>query len=693
MAAIRKEDVQDIVGEVRDMLELRNDPPEADLQRLAKKYGAAVQQVNSQLKTCLELVEKGLKLDAIARADENSLLETVSILDFPEQPVWVDYLSQFDLPAPPVIDQFASRQINACYAPARRLEPLYRMNRRHALTNSPLPVRLSVMRRIHRMEEATAKEVAGRQVELFETERLKGVRKELADAQQQKDHRKLNLLCAELSSKDWLKTPDAGLVKNAVRALRQEEARRARLRMKELAANLQNMWSAHDVAGGRRIRESWNTCQKQARLTDEDPLILETRSAFLWLQEIDDEEASRQKYEGLVAQLREGLDQREARELLEPLEHALEAFEDGVPVPLRNRLQARYDELETESHRKNVRRLVVLSLTVISAAGLAWFVLHNRGISETIAGHTAALEVLLERGDVDAAESYVETLRQEQPEMLQEPPIQVLLVDIEQARQIEDARLKAFENGRTAITEGLDSAVTLADAQSLRELLEALDFRGVEEEKQADRLSAAIDKKRQQIQQQNDEAFTVSLQKAAAEFKDYETSGPMDIKRIGEFKTLFLELAQTPDVSAELISGSAGPKDLAIRCDAHIFEMNVQAKRAQMLQLITASVGTLPGYRAAIDAYVKQFPKDPVSLRCRRHWRRPRRIARGGAARAKRARSRALRQGEASPPDRRREHAAPYLALPRPHRCVGAGRCRRVREEERRPLALGRQAA
>ena len=55
MAAIRKEDVQDIVGEIREMLELRNDPSEAALQRLAQKYVSVIQQVNGMLKTCLDL--------------------------------------------------------------------------------------------------------------------------------------------------------------------------------------------------------------------------------------------------------------------------------------------------------------------------------------------------------------------------------------------------------------------------------------------------------------------------------------------------------------------------------------------------------------------------------------------------------------------------------------------------------------
>lgn len=192
MAAIRKEVVQEIVAEIRDMLELRADPPEAELQRLYKRYVSVVQTANSVLKRCLDLIEKGRKSDAIMRSDENNLLELVSILDFPEQHEWIAYVSQFGLSVPPAIDQFALRQINACYAPAQPLEPLYRLNRRHALANSPLRVRIGVMRRIEKMEEGSAREIAGRHLELFETERLKAVRKAAFEGQVLSVKEKLN---------------------------------------------------------------------------------------------------------------------------------------------------------------------------------------------------------------------------------------------------------------------------------------------------------------------------------------------------------------------------------------------------------------------------------------------------------------------------------------------------------------------
>jgi hypothetical protein len=615
MASIRKDEVQEIIADIRDMLELRGDPPESELKRLAQRYTTTIQQVNGLLKTCLELVERGLKSEAIMRADEAGLLETVSILDFPEQPVWVDYLTQFGFPTPPAVDQYATRQLNSCYAPARRLEPLYRLNRRHALANSPLRVRLGVMRRIHKMEEANAKEASAKQVELFELERVKGIRKELAEATETRDLRRLTLLNSELSSKDWFRAPETALLRNASRVLNQEEARIAQLRMQSLTADLQNVWSAQDVAAGRRIREQWDACQTKALLTEQDPLMIDTRAAFDWLLVIDKEEQAQAHYEQQIASLREALDQRQPREALELLEHSIEMYGDGVPEPLLKRLRTRYDELDTEAHRRNVRRLVMTVFSVISVAALAFFVMQNRSFNSRVSEHVAAMTSLLEQGDVESAESYVESLQTEQLDMLVVPQIQVLLVNVEQARRDEDDRIVKFQNDVRRIQEQAPLAKTLAETKQFSSDLDALDAVGAEELNEVETLRAVVEKKTLEIQAQIDTDFATLLKLAAEELKTYEDNGVMDIASLVAFKNRFEALASRKDVSPELLSGAAGPKELSARCDLRIQGMSEQTRREQMFALISDAVGSVPNFRAALDAFAKALPRDPVAIR------------------------------------------------------------------------------
>ncbi|MBL8809738.1 MAG: hypothetical protein JNM43_06135, partial [Planctomycetaceae bacterium] len=262
-----------------------------------------------------------------------------------------------------------------------------------------------------------------------------------------------------------------------------------------------------------------------------------------------------------------------------------------------------------------VRRLIVACLAVIGTAAVAVFVLRERGIREAIAGHSSALTALLDRNDVEAAEAYAATLQKEQPEMLQVPQIQAMLVAVERARQDEDTRLERFQEGCKAIESAIASANNLADAANLRTQLDALNARSAAEAEELERLGSEIEKHRQEIQKRNDEAFTAEFQKIVDEYQTFEATGSADRKLLDGFRQRFRELSQAKDVSLELISDSSGPKVMAARCDAQITELNDLAIQDQLLQRITASAGSLTSYREAIDAYVKQFPKHPLSLR------------------------------------------------------------------------------
>ena len=471
------------------------------------------------------------------------------------------------------------------------------------------------MRRIHKMEEANAKEASAKQVELFELERFKEIRKELAAATESRDLRRLTLLHSELSSKDWLKAPESALLRSTSRLLEQEEARLAEAKMHALAVDLQNAWSAQDVSTGRQIRTQWEDCQAKANLSEQNPLLIDTKAAFDWLVVIDKEEHDQAKYEQQIASLREALDQRQPREALELLEHSLGMHGDGIPEPLQNRLRTRYDELETEEHRKNVRRLVVTVFSVICIAVLSFVILQNRNFNHRVSDHIAAITSLLEQGDVESAESYVDSLKGEQTDMLTVPQIQVLLVNVEQARRDEDDRVEAFVKSVLRIREQTPLVTGLSETKQLILDLDALNAVGADELNEVETLRAAVDKRTREVQAQVDTDFAAELKLAAEELKTYEDNGVMDIASLVAFKNRFEALAAKKDVSPELITGAAGPKELSARCDLRIQGMSEQTRREQMFAAISDAVGSVPNFRAALDNFVKAFPRDPVAIR------------------------------------------------------------------------------
>jgi hypothetical protein len=199
--------------------------------------------------------------------------------------------------------------------------------------------------------------------------------------------------------------------------------------------------------------------------------------------------------------------------------------------------------------------------------------------------------------------------------MLVVPQIQVLLVNVEQARRDEDDRIVKFQNDVRRIEEQAPLAKTLAETKQFSSDLDALDAVGAEELNEVETLRAVVDKKTLEIQAQIDTDFATELKLAAEELKAYEDNGVMDIASLVAFKNRFEALAARKDVSPELLSGAAGPKELSARCDLRIQGMSEQTRREQMFALISDAVGSVPNFRAALDAFAKALPRDPVAIR------------------------------------------------------------------------------
>ena len=66
-----------------------------------QKYDQAVRLVNDRLRKCDELLQKGLRAEAIQEAKiEPNLFDVVSILNFDERELWNDYVQQCGFAGP-----------------------------------------------------------------------------------------------------------------------------------------------------------------------------------------------------------------------------------------------------------------------------------------------------------------------------------------------------------------------------------------------------------------------------------------------------------------------------------------------------------------------------------------------------------------------------------------------------------------
>ena len=161
-------EAQEIVDEIRAALNRNGDSAETDLIRLEKTYSDYARQLNVVLKNCEQLIQKGLRGEAVQRADEIELLDLVTILDFPECDVFADFLGEYRVPLTARIDTFAAEELNSCYEPIQRLEPYMRQLRRQALSYSPLRLRIETLRKIQSIDQTN--EVWTTDLRTFEAE-------------------------------------------------------------------------------------------------------------------------------------------------------------------------------------------------------------------------------------------------------------------------------------------------------------------------------------------------------------------------------------------------------------------------------------------------------------------------------------------------------------------------------------------
>jgi hypothetical protein len=110
-------DYQRIVEEIQAAV-ASQDTADWDLLRdTAAEYAAACDEVNERLSECQRLLKQGLRSEAIQVAErEPNLLDTVTLLDFPELEQWRQMLKSSGMVAPPALRIEVATDLNSAYA-------------------------------------------------------------------------------------------------------------------------------------------------------------------------------------------------------------------------------------------------------------------------------------------------------------------------------------------------------------------------------------------------------------------------------------------------------------------------------------------------------------------------------------------------------------------------------------------------
>eukprot|EP00913_Durusdinium_trenchii_P023372 g21950.t1 len=598
------EDYRRLIDDIQEILSSFHDPDPDDVEAVHARYAAAIDVLNTRLHRCDDLLNKGYRGEAIQEGErEPNLLDLVSILDFPDAILWLDYAEQFGLAKPRPLMVGVAADLNDAYNTDQALEGLLNRYRVYTLARCPLSRRLGLLRKIAKKDAANP--IWQDDLKTFERERHKQIRDELKAAAQARDTEALSQLESELNNSPWIVKPAA----NTVDALRDVHTRirveNARDEMKSLQPLLTDAFSALDVDAGRRHRQRWNALLK---LVDGETngLAELVEPALDWLADEDRRAEEENHFQAAVATLDASLEQGAERATLE--RQAYEATRNGRDLPpmIAQRYHDRLHDLDVAATRK--RRLIFLGTTmcVVLLAGIAGWLIQSSRHQNSLAQHAGNLAELIEAGKLEAATKYADGLDADEPNVAAEPEIRKLRQDLAVAvREDTDRRERLSQMLASAEQAGVLDNTWDGFQSAYTQLKEALPLcKNDSEIARVKQLELQVRRQERKKQKSVDDDFRKDLADLETREKNLAAT---DLEGASTALAEAGKLETRPRVSPEVKSG--GKLALLItRLKGRQATADRLRREATRLQWVSEKIGEPLMFAEALQNYARAFP-------------------------------------------------------------------------------------
>lgn len=609
---------QQLIDEIRSLLEADELTLSDELQRLAAEYAALCRGVNQRLRKCDDLLKRGLRAEALQIAEqEPKLLDLVNLVEFPLKQDFSDLISLYGLQRPESLSFSVVEALNEAYFDQQPLEKLLDWHRLLAVGRAPLRDRLIVLRKLASADETNP--IWMEDLRALESARLREVEGEAQAAASTGDVERLKSLVAELSNGDWLSTVPAALVKRVKQRQTGTIQVHARGQLGSLKDRLDAAYTALDVVQARQLREQWLEYQKQAQLSEDDPLAEHVAPILGWLEDEDANASREAAWSRAVASIEQELDQPQPKlESLERLYDQAARTGQRLPDALEQRYRVRVDTLRLATRR---RRLMIIGSAV------AGVVLVGLGIGRSIqqrleaselAGIVAAVDQLITTREFSTAR---DVLTKAERHSHRDPWLQAQqrLVDAERAEE-----LHATEFSDTA--EHVRNAASLAEATPALESLQSLAVTDAEKQTVVRLRDEWMGRQRQMIVER-DAAARPLLGKIANTLKSLSD---MEVEKLvspgpeAQLRQADVDLKELTGLLTSASPELSRQKDvLASRITALKAAQAEQQRRQTLLNQLTAStplqssdpawLRKLLAFDTAVQDYAKQFPNDSRS--------------------------------------------------------------------------------
>ena len=610
MTILASIDCDKLVDDIRAAISSPDVPNQHVISAATVRYGEVCGEVNERLRHCGQLLDQGLRTEAIQECErEPNLLSVVAKLDFPERDDWLRLHARYNMVQPSGLLLDVAEALNQAYAEEQNIDFLLRQHRSLALGRAPLDARITVLRRIRAADSDNP--IWEDDLKTLEAARWQQLGPEIEAAFKADDRVALAAIVKEVQSEAWSVAPDDAVVAAARDRYRTLFCKQARERLAEISRDFDEAYTAADVEAAASARNAWDEVLPLAQLDADDPLIEHTALVLEWLAQRELQAETARQYELAVKRLSQAVDGESSHAELQQSYRELKGFSDGVPPELQERYLGRiatieYDEsLQTKRDR---RRAWIIGISVVSGLALsslfiAFVIVHQSHVGEVETAEKN-LSGLIQNSQLVEARSFYDTLLSQSPAVALDAKIQRLKQQLKQLEKNEAERIAAFEQSLARVLrDGPEQPASIALVEARGLARTALERQRIAE------IESEIDKVSEQQQDERNEAFEAAVSNLRERITDFANRAPGDIAdpktTLDQFADEVRTLRARPGVDPLLRS----ELDAVVAQIEAIKEGAAQrSSQAAALAELTRSVADPERYATALRNFIRDYP-------------------------------------------------------------------------------------
>jgi hypothetical protein len=417
-------ELHEIVDQIRAFLQSSDQTRSDSLQGLALAYAEACGEINQRLGRCQRLLQLGLRSEAIQLADaEPMLLDATAALGFPERTAWDELVAAYGLaPAPGLLVE-AAQFLNEAYAEQEPLQDLLRTHRRLALVRAPLRARIGVLRKLAAQDPNNLIWIDD--LRTFEKARFREIQTDATEALRTRDASRVGKLLAELREQTWAEQPSNALLQGLIKADAHLRGQQMQAALADTANRLNDAFAARDPILGRIARQSWTEQTASCRPEANDPIWGHVRPVFDWLDEQDRRDRADRDHEASLAALARTLDEpgHVPPSDLERMAQNVLSYGRGMPERLQRQYVSRIQSAEaTQAKRFRMIAAGTAAATLLMGS-LVFYLVRSQFRSSNAAEAAAAVNNMLELGELEKARAFVKKLEKTDSGLLTYSPL------------------------------------------------------------------------------------------------------------------------------------------------------------------------------------------------------------------------------------------------------------------------------